>query len=357
MIARHGARGSRGSRGDVPDDRGRSAADSARSGKEASSRDTGYLDDEGLLDGFCDYLGLVLNYSPQTVRAYRADIDMYLTWARSRGTEVDEAGHRDFRRYLSSLDGAGYSKRTINRKLSALRTFYGWLVREGVVETNAARTVSSPKMPRPLPRGIADDDIMRMIGSCDASKPEGLRDRAFLELLYASGARIGEMASLDVYDVDFSGRCVRLFGKGSKERIVPLYDAALLAARDYLQNGRPALAAEARDDGDGREGGPARPKGRGGVRMPMFLSARGKPMSGDMLRKRFDALMVKAGVSAPASPHAVRHTFATDLLEGGADLRSVQEMLGHASLSTTQIYTHLTPERLREVARQAHPRA
>jgi integrase/recombinase XerD len=302
---------------------------------------------DGLAEGFLSYLGSSLNYSPCTVEAYRRDLAAFRAWAYGEGVNVLAADHRALRGWLASLDRAGYARTTVNRRLSAVRTFYGWLVREGVVEVNAAAAVASPKTRRALPHVLTEDEMGLLLEAGDPSTPEGLRDRALVELLYACGARIGEMASLDIGDVDRAARTVRLMGKGRKERAVPLYDRALAAVDSYCAEGRPVLLAAGAD----LEG-----EARADAARAFFVGARGARMGSDALRARFASLAGKAGVGHGASPHMVRHTFATELLEGGADLRSVQEMLGHASLSTTQVYTHLTPERLRDVARQAHPR-
>lgn len=302
----------------------------------------------GLADNFLSYLARVRNYSPNTAAAYAQDLDCFLIWASNCGIDVLQATHRDFRRFLSSLSGAGYAKTTVNRRLSAVRSFYSWLVREGVIESNPAAVVSSPKLPKPLPHVLSQEDVEKLLKCADASTPAGALDAALVELLYASGARIGEVASLDVDRIDFSGKSVRLFGKGSKERIVPLYPAALRALDAYLAHARPVLLAN-------HKGGLAAEEAADAQRA-LFINARGARMSERSLRARFEKLLARAGLAGMATPHTMRHTFATEVLDGGADLRSVQEMLGHASLSTTQIYTHLTPERLREVSLQAHPR-
>lgn len=296
-----------------------------------------------LLDRFLYHVEHVLNYSPNTVRGYGDDLASFLSWAEADGLDIRQAAHRDFRRYLASLDEEGYARTSINRHLSAIRTFYGWLAREGEIDTNVADAVASPKIPKSLPRVLTMAQVERLLSTPDVETPEGLRDRAMLELLYASGARIGEMSGLDIADVDARAQTVRLYGKGRKERIVPVYEAALEVLSWYLSKGRPLLVARAGVCGASSAA--------------VFLNARGGRMSADSMRKRFDRLLLEAGITeGTASPHTMRHTFATELLEGGADLRSVQEMLGHASLSTTQIYTHLTPERLREVSQRAHPR-
>ena len=302
----------------------------------------------GLADSFLSYLARVRNYSPNTAAAYAQDLDCFLIWASNCGIDVLQATHRDFRRFLSSLSGAGYAKTTVNRRLSAVRSFYSWLVREGVIESNPAAVVSSPKLPKPLPHVLSQEDVEKLLECADASTPAGALDAALVELLYASGARIGEVASLDVDRIDFSDKSVRLFGKGSKERIVPLYPAALHALDAYLAHARPVLLANHKGGLTAEEAADAQ--------RALFINARGARMSERSLRARFEKLLAQAGLAGMATPHTMRHTFATEVLDGGADLRSVQEMLGHASLSTTQIYTHLTPERLREVSLQAHPR-
>ena len=301
-----------------------------------------------LADTFLSYLARVRNYSPNTAAAYAQDLDCFLIWASNCGIDVLQATHRDFRRFLSSLSGAGYAKTTVNRRLSAVRSFYSWLVREGVIESNPAAVVSSPKLPKPLPHVLSQEDVEKLLKCADASTPAGALDAALVELLYASGARIGEVASLDVDRIDFSDKSVRLFGKGSKERIVPLYPAALHALDAYLAHARPVLLANHKGGLTAEEAADAQ--------RALFINARGARMSERSLRARFEKLLAQAGLAGIATPHTMRHTFATEVLDGGADLRSVQEMLGHASLSTTQIYTHLTPERLREVSLQAHPR-
>ena len=301
-----------------------------------------------LADTFLSYLARVRNYSPNTAAAYAQDLDGFLIWASNCGVDVLQATHRDFRRFLSSLSGAGYAKTTVNRRLSAVRSFYSWLVREGVIESNPAAVVSSPKLPKSLPHVLSQEDVEKLLKCADASTPAGALDAALVELLYASGARIGEVASLDVDRIDFSDKSVRLFGKGSKERIVPLYPAALHALDAYLAHTRPVLLANHKGGLTAEEAADAQ--------RALFINARGARMSERSLRARFEKLLAQAGLAGMATPHTMRHTFATEVLDGGADLRSVQEMLGHASLSTTQIYTHLTPERLREVSLQAHPR-
>ena len=292
----------------------------------------------GLAERFCAWLAEVRGLSENTVRSYRADLRSYLRWAERVGVDTLAPSHRELRGYLGELARARYSTKTINRRLSALRGFFKWLVREGACSDEDVSALASPKVLRTLPKVMTDEEVRALLEGCDATDPVGLRDRAFLELLYATGARISEVSALSVDDVDLAQGQVRLFGKGSKERVVPVYRTALEWVGRYLGEGRAALLG-------------------GKVSRALFVSTRGNRMSADALRTRFERLVVIAGLDPSLTPHAMRHTFATELLDGGADLRSVQELLGHESLSTTQIYTHLSVERLKDVASQAHPRS
>jgi len=293
------------------------------------------------VDDYLAYLSGVRNMSANTVRAYRTDLEAYMAWLEREGVAGRAVSHRRLRRYLADLTRAGYTPRTVNRHLSALRGLYRWLVGEDRITTDAAAAIASPKLAHTLPHTLSDSDVRRLVEVCDVDTVEGMRDRALVEILYASGARISEVARLDVGDIDFAQAQVRLFGKGSKERVVPLYRTALEALTRYLAASRPTLVGRRK----------SRP-----FTAALFVSTRGNRMSADALRTRFERLVHLAGIDADATPHAMRHTYATELLSGGADLRSVQELLGHESLSTTQIYTHLSVERLKEATRQAHPR-
>ncbi|MDY4534287.1 MAG: tyrosine recombinase XerC [Tractidigestivibacter sp.] len=294
---------------------------------------------------FLAYLGRVRGLSENTVRAYRADLASFASWAERSHVDPLRATHRDLRGFLADLARAGYTVRTVDRRLSAVRDFYGWMLREGICSVDPAAALATPKGARRLPKTMSDEDVRRLLSTCDAEAPTGLRDRAFLELLYASGARISEVSRLDVPSIDFGRRQATLFGKGSKERIVPLYGIALDWVGRYLDEARPVLSAAARG---GRAEGPEG---------ALLLSTRGRRMSADALRTAFEAHVRLAGLDPGLTPHAMRHTYATELVSGGADLRSVQELLGHESLSTTQVYTHLSVERLKDAARRAHPRA
>ena len=302
----------------------------------------GYLDT--YIDAYVTQLTGVRGLSENTQKGYACDLADYARWCERRGVDALNVTHKELRAYLAELSRARYATTTINRRLSAIRGLYNWMSLHGGVSSDAASSVASPKVARVLPKTMTDAEASRLLGDCDASCPAGLRDRAFLELLYASGARISEVSRLDVGSIDFAGGTVKLFGKGAKERVVPLYDLALDWVERYVREARPALLARAKlsrkkDD------------------LALFVSTRGGRMSADALRTVFERHAVHAGLDPALTPHAMRHTFATELLSGGADLRSVQELLGHESLSTTQIYTHLSVERLKDAARASHPRA
>lgn len=291
-----------------------------------------------LVDAFCDALVQERNASVHTVRAYRADLSDFGRWAERRNVDPLHANHRQMRAYLAELDQAQYARRTINRRLSALRTFFEWAQLQGVKVSDAVSLLRGPKIAKSLPTVISSNEMEKLLSVYrDGKKPDELRNQAILEFLYACGARISEASGLLLSNVDFGGHQVKVLGKGNKERIIPLHDLAVSTMRTYYWHGRPELLS-------------------GKTSEYFFVSTRGNKMSADAMRKMFKKTLVLAGLDASLSPHDMRHTFATDLVEGGADLRSVQEMLGHASLSTTQIYTHLSVAHLKESHHQAHPR-
>ena len=293
----------------------------------------------GYVERFRRMMEVERNASPHTVRNYRLDLLDYGRWAARAGVDPLCATRRDMRTYLGELDAAQYSRRTVNRRLSSVRSFFKWMVAEGFAEANPADVVSGPKLARNLPRAIPAHDMVRLLSVWRGSeRPSDMRNAAILEFLYASGVRVSETSGLLLKDVDFDRRQVRVLGKGSKERIVPVHDLAIASMREYLYRARPELLY----------GKPACPY--------FFVSTRGNRMSSDALRKLFKQSLQLAGLDLSLTPHDMRHTFATDLVEGGADLRSVQEMLGHSSLSTTQIYTHVSAAHLKDEHRRALPR-
>lgn len=300
-----------------------------------------------LVDAFCESLRIERNASEHTIRAYRVDLMDFLRWAWRDDVDVAHATHRQLRRYLAELDSAQYSRTTVNRRLSALRGFYRWLNVTGTTDQDPASLLQGPKQPKSLPHVIKPTDMAKLLsvyGKQDlAGKPRqqsdvDMRNQAILEFLYACGARISEASGLKVSAVDFASAQAKVFGKGSKERIIPLHDMAVSSLRAYAMVARPHLL-------------------KGKTSEFFFVSTRGNQMGTDAMRKMFKEALRRAGLDETLSPHAMRHTFATDLLDGGADLRSVQEMLGHSTLSTTQIYTHLSPARLKNAHAQAHPRS
>lgn len=287
------------------------------------------------------------NASVHTVRAYANDIDAYLRWCARSGLDPLAATHRDLRRFLADLDRARCARSTVNRMLSSLRGFFRWLNVTGVLDADPVSALQGPKQGKHLPHVLKPVEMARLLsvhaprdtsGAVRDQSPTDMRDQALLEFLYACGARVSEASGLLLADVDFAQGQAKVLGKGDKERIIPLHDLCLTALRRYLEAARPLLVR-------------ARP-------CPFFfVSSRGNQMKPDAIRKMFKNTVRAAGLDERLSPHDMRHTFATDLLAGGADLRSVQEMLGHASLSTTQVYTHLSAARLAAVHAQAHPRA
>lgn len=300
-----------------------------------------------LADGFCSSLELDRGLSQHTVRAYRADLASYLDWAQRAGVDPIRISHRQLRAYLAELDQARYSRTTINRRLSALRAFFRWLMQTGAIDTDPVSALAGLKQGKRLPRVISPAEMARILSVHSGRSLDGvarertcadMRDQALLEFLYACGARVSEASGLLVSQVDFQQKQVKVLGKGSKERIIPLHDVAVASMRGYARYARGRLVQD-------------------GACPYFFVSNRGRRFSTDAIRKMFKETLAAAGVNTVYSPHDMRHTFATDLLNGGADLRSVQEMLGHSSLATTQVYTHVSAERLKEVHRLAHPRA
>jgi integrase/recombinase XerC len=301
------------------------------------------------IDGFASYVADERRFSPRTVLAYRTDLRRFADfWEREFAnapadrTPLSRVDTLAVRSYLASLHRARLSNRSLARHLSTLRSFFRWACREEHVEKNPAHGLPSPRLPRTLPRAMTLPDTERLLGA----EEEGFipeRERALFELLYATGLRVSEAAGLDVEDVELSSRLVRVTGKGSRERIVPFGETAGDALREYLPS-RAALRrrAEANDPSAGE---------------PLFVNARGGRLTPRSMARLLKRRLRAAGLPAEISPHALRHTFATHLLEAGADLRAIQELLGHASLSTTQKYTHLDAARLREVYRNAHPKA
>lgn len=302
---------------------------------------------ERAIDDFVSYLVSERGYSPHTVRAYRSDLAALASFAAHRTIDdTDELTLEVYRDWLWSASQSGLSKATLARRSATAKSFSAWLSRSTEQTTDAASRLRAPKPDRSLPRVLSREAMDTVLDSLAAravdGEPVALRDLAIVELLYASALRVSELVGIDTGDLDLDRRTVRVLGKGSKERVVPFGQPAHLAVADYLQRGRPALAARASD---------------GAASSAVYLGARGARLGARSVYAIVSKLLLDVPGSGPEGPHAFRHTAATHLLDGGADLRAVQEMLGHASLGTTQIYTHVTTERLRETYRQAHPRA
>ncbi len=280
--------------------------------------------------------------SSNTKRAYRADLRQLAEWAGERKLEPGDIDYSWLRRFAAAISSEGAAKSTVGRKLAAVRSFFDHLVAVGKVPQNPAELLPSPKREARLPRTLSRDEIDALLERIPATEPLDARDRAMFELTYSCGLRCEEIVSLDLDSVDFDGEALRVTGKGNKTRIVPIGEPAQRWLERYLARARPVLSAA----GESRRDPSA-----------VFLSRRGRRLSASDVRRRLARRVQDAAIAGGVSPHALRHSFATHLLEGGADLRSIQELLGHASVSTTQVYTRVDPTRLRSQYRNAHPRA
>lgn len=284
--------------------------------------------------------------SDKTVVAYRRDCRHFLRYIAREGTEFPgSVDYRMLRRYAAHLSSFDYQKTSISRKLSSIRGLFRFCRAEGMIESSPAETLSSPKLPQKLPVVLRPSEVEAFLEAIDTSKPLGMRDRAIFEILYGCGLRSEEVVKLTVESIDLEEEELTVSGKGKKTRIMPIGEIALYALRVYLQKGRPELLPE------GERGESIRSQGA------LFLSARGNPLGTSDIRRRTTKYVRKAAVNTNTSSHVFRHCFATHLLEGGADLRAVQELLGHAAISTTQRYTHVSGAHLRRVYERSHPRA
>jgi site-specific recombinase XerD len=274
----------------------------------------------------------------RTRRAYGVDLGGFAEWAREQGLGPIDVRYRDVRRFGAGLSNAGAAPATVARKLAAIRGLFAFLVRTERAGSNPAELVSSPKRSEKLPNVLTTEQMRSLLERIPARTPLELRDRSMLELAYSCGLRCEEIVNLDVGALDFETEQLRVLGKGSKERLLPVGEPAQRALRRYLDKGRRALVA------DPREGA-------------LFLSKSGRRLSNSDITRRLGLWTREAALAAGVSPHALRHSFATHLLEGGADLRTIQELLGHASISTTQVYTRVDAARLRDTYAASHPRA
>jgi site-specific recombinase XerD len=276
--------------------------------------------------------------SPNTIRAYRADLGELAAWATPRGKEPAELVYRDLRSYAAALSQRGLARASVARKLTSVRSFHEHLVRAGRAEQNPGELLPTPKTDSKLPRVLGPEEVAGLLDRIPATTPLEVRDRAMFEVTYSCGLRAEEIVTLDVGSVDFESESLRVEGKGRKTRMAPIGEPAQRALRRYLDRGRPALEPKPGEEA-------------------LFLSRRGRRLSTSDVRRRLDKWVVATATAGRISPHTLRHSFATHLLEGGADLRSIQELLGHANISTTQIYTRVEPGRLRSEYARSHPRA
>ena len=289
------------------------------------------------LHEYLAHLTVERNVSPRTVEAYGRDLGAFLDWIASAGLTLADVRRHDLRNYLGRRRDEGLSARSAARALSAIRGLYRFLLRENVVTNDPTADFQGPQLWRTVPHVLAADEIERLLSAPDADTPLGLRDRAMFETLYATGLRVSELVGLPLDRLHLDPPFLRVLGKGRKERLVPLGDTAADWLDRYLNDGRQLLQKERRPE--------------------VFLNHRGGPLTRQGFWKILRGHGVAAGITSPLSPHVVRHSFATHLVEHGADLRAVQMMLGHASLTTTEIYTHVARERLRRLYDEKHPRA
>ena len=290
------------------------------------------------LEQFLSYLEVNRNASPYTIKNYGHDIGQFVAYCEQRGVKSPDRITRSLlRRYLAHLTKEGYVKASIARRVAELRSFGNFLVREDIVPRNPFRVISAPRVPQRLPKYLTVEEVEELLNTPDTSTALGLRNRAIIEVLYGAGLRVSELAGMDVSNANLSQGYVRVLGKGSKERIGLLGGPAIQAIRNYLKEGRPELLKE--------------------ETQAMWLNHRGGRLSTRGISMMLRQTGEEAGLRISVSPHMLRHSFATHLLDGGADLRVVQELLGHANLATTQIYTHVSQSRAREVYLNAHPRA
>ncbi len=292
-----------------------------------------------VFDKYINYLEAERNVSPYTVRNYTTDLLGFFQFLRDEGiSSLNEVDRHTLRDYLSQLMEQGFVKASIARKLSAIRSFYRYLLREEMIATSPVATTSSPKLDKRLPSFLTIDEMNRLLEAPDLSTPQGQRDRAIMELLYAAGLRVSELVNLNLEQVDLESREIRVWGKGSKERMVLMGIPAANALTTYLSQGRLKLLGEKKSNA-------------------LFLNRYGRRLTERRVQRILEKSAIIANIGKRVHPHMLRHTFATHLLDGGADLRVVQELLGHASLSSTQIYTHVSKSQARKVYLSAHPMA
>jgi len=293
---------------------------------------------DGELDAFCDALWLEEGLSPRTLESYRRDLAQYARWLATRNLTLTTAGPGEVQHFLGERGlKQGIAARSIARQLSALKRYYRWLNRQGLRADDPTLAIEPPRLPRPLPKSLSEADVEALLAAPDVDTDLGLRDRTMLELLYACGLRVSELVGLTLQAVSLDMGVVKVMGKGAKERLVPMGEVASDWVERYLLKARPRLLGRHHSN-------------------TLFVTRRGGGMTRQMFWHLIKTYAVRAGVSARLSPHTLRHAFATHMLNHGADLRVVQMLLGHADISTTQIYTHVARERLKQLHARHHPR-
>ena len=296
------------------------------------------------IERFLDYMAVERGVSPNTISAYKNDLSQFEEFTKDRmeqrqtGNLWDQVDSSELSAYVLHLHERGYSDTTRARKVASVRSLFCFMVEEGVIEIDPTENLSSPRLGRSLPETLTTEEVETLLYTSEGEEPEAARNMAMLELLYASGMRVSEMVSLNLEDIDMKSGSVRCIGKGSKERMIPIHQQAIEAIRAYLDTARPLFTSSK-------------------TNQAVFVSKRGNRLTRQGLWLILKGLAVKAGIRKKITPHTLRHSFATHLLQGGAPLRNVQELLGHVSITTTQVYTHLTNEHVRSEYEKAHPRA
>lgn len=292
------------------------------------------------IDSFLNFLTVEKGYSRNTIDAYRNDLFQFARFLERQGVgDWGQVTQDHLIAFIMDMREREYSSSTVARKVAAVRAFLGFLVSENVLSENPSANLDSPSVTKRLPRPISPEDIQRLLAAPDTEKsPRGLRDKALLELLYATGMRVTEVVSLEVNDVNLASSTVRCLGKGAKERIIPIYPRARIALEEYLEKGRQALIKDPEEKA-------------------LFVNHRGHQLTRQGLWLIIKRYVKQVGISELVTPHTLRHSFATHMLDGGADLRNVQKLLGHANISTTQVYTQVSSKHLRDVYDGSHPRA
>jgi integrase/recombinase XerC len=291
---------------------------------------------EGIIDAFLKNLQLQ-NYSPKTLEGYRIDLKQFLVYLKKTNSPIYLVDRTLSREFIYYLEAKKFGRRSVARKISTLRAFYNYLSKKGKINGNPFKLISTPKLPKKLPNFLTEDEANRILSLFSDGSPLSLRDKALLEILYGSGTRVSEVVSVNTNDLDLNEGEIAILGKGNKERIVLIGNFAIASLKKYIQDGRPKLLKDKENKA-------------------LFLNKFGGRVTRRSVERMIKKVCTKLGIKKKVTPHTFRHSFATHLLDRGADLRVVQELLGHSSLATTQVYTHVTAERLKKAYKESHPR-